>query len=98
MSQQTAILCEKIAAPKYKESDCQCKKQPIDMRFKKGRLHWLKQLGDTVRTGQVIALAEVEKSVIEIKAPTAGTLSEITVAENETFRYQTIIGQIKAEG
>ena len=89
------IHTEKIAKPKFKESDCPCKKQPVDMRFKSGVIHWLKEEGEAVRAGQPIALAEVEKAVIEIESPAEGILAEICVEDYDTFKYGTILGYIE---
>ena len=89
------IHTEKIAKPKFKESDCPCKKQPVDMRFKSGVIHWLKEEDEAVRAGQPIALAEVEKAVIEIESPAEGILAEICVEDYDTFKYGTILGYIE---
>lgn len=44
---------------------------------------WLVAAGDTVARDQVIAEVETEKAVLEINAPRAGTIVELSVAEGD---------------
>src|SRR3712207_4435951 len=45
---------------------------------------WLKQPGDHVESGEVIAEIETDKAVMELEAFESGTLQKILVAEGET--------------
>ncbi len=57
--------------------------EPINMPFgdltvSEGTLvKWLKAVGDTVSAGEVVAEIETDKTVVEIEAPSSGTLSAI---------------------
>lgn len=97
MKEKIAIVVAQSIKPKYKKTDCDCKKKKIDMRFKTGIIHWTYEVGKQVRDEQVIALAEVEKAVVEIKAPCKGTIVEICVPEGEKFKFQTILGYIEMD-
>ncbi len=50
---------------------------------------WLKQPGDQIAAGEVIAEAMTEKVNVEIESPVAGVLAEILVAEDDTV----VVGQ-----
>lgn len=39
---------------------------------------WLRAVGDVVAAGEVVAEIETEKATVEIEAPVAGRISEIT--------------------
>jgi pyruvate/2-oxoglutarate dehydrogenase complex dihydrolipoamide acyltransferase (E2) component len=41
---------------------------------------WLKQEGDRVETGEVIAQIETEKIINELEAPVSGVISKILIA------------------
>jgi 2-oxoisovalerate dehydrogenase E1 component len=66
------------AAPVTRSDD-----EPINMPFgdltvSEGTLvKWLKAVGDAVKEGDVVAEIETDKAVVEIEAPTSGTLSTI---------------------
>jgi pyruvate dehydrogenase E1 component beta subunit len=60
---------------------------------------WLKQLGDTVRPGDVIAEIETDKATMEVEAVDAGTLSAILVAEGtEGVAVNTPIAVLSVNG
>ncbi len=42
---------------------------------------WLKQVGDRIRAGEVIAEVETDKALMEIESPFEGMLVEIEVPE-----------------
>jgi len=45
-------------------------------------LSWLKQEGDRVEEGEIIAEIETEKITSELEAPVSGVISKILVEEN----------------
>ena len=45
---------------------------------------WLKQDGDRVAEGEVLAEVETDKVTAELKAPVSGTLAEISAAQGDT--------------
>jgi len=54
-------------------------------------VRWLKNVGDTVKEGDILFEIESEKAVLEIESPAAGKLSEILVeAENEAAVGETV--------
>ena len=58
---------------------------------------WLKQEGDRIEKGQVIAEIETEKATVEIEATVSGILRKITVQAGETVAVGTVIGIIAGE-
>lgn len=75
---------------------CECQKHPVDLTYKKGKLLWLKKVGDTVKKGEMICEAEVEKKTIEFYAPEDGVLAEILVENDGKFKKGDILGYIKS--
>ena len=58
---------------------------------------WFKKVGDTVKADEPLLELETDKVSIEVPAPAAGTLAEITAAAGETVGLGALLGQI-AEG
>ncbi|XWN32523.1 MAG: 2-oxoglutarate dehydrogenase complex dihydrolipoyllysine-residue succinyltransferase [Devosia sp.] len=58
---------------------------------------WFKAAGDTVAADEPLLELETDKVSVEVPAPTAGTLSEITAKDGETVEVGALLGQI-AEG
>ena len=58
---------------------------------------WLKQEGDRIEKGQVIAEIETEKATVEIEATVSGILRKIAVQAGETVAVGTVIGIIAGE-
>lgn len=54
-------------------------------------LRWLKQEGDEVRVGDVIAEVETDKADMELESEHAGTLSEIRVREGEVAAVGAVL-------
>ena len=59
---------------------------------------WFKKVGDAIAADEPIVELETDKVTIEVPAPAAGTLSEITVNEGETVGLGALLGQISAGG
>lgn len=61
-------------------------------------VEWKKQVGDTVRDGEVIAEVDTDKSRLEVESNTSGILSKILVAINQTVPINTPIAIIEENG
>ena len=60
---------------------------------------WLKEEGDTVKSGDVIAEIETDKATMEVEAVDEGTLGKILVPEGTTdVAVNTPIAMILSEG
>ncbi|MGB0935351.1 MAG: 2-oxoglutarate dehydrogenase complex dihydrolipoyllysine-residue succinyltransferase [Alphaproteobacteria bacterium] len=57
---------------------------------------WLKSAGDAVAQDETIVELETEKVTLEVNAPEAGTLTEITAQEGSTVAVGDVIGKIGA--
>jgi 2-oxoglutarate dehydrogenase E2 component (dihydrolipoamide succinyltransferase) len=56
---------------------------------------WFKKAGDEVKVDEPLVELETDKVTIEVPAPTAGVLSEITVKDGETVAVGALLGEIK---
>jgi pyruvate/2-oxoglutarate dehydrogenase complex dihydrolipoamide acyltransferase (E2) component len=61
-------------------------------------LTWLKEPGDAVEAGEVIAEVETDKSVLEISASAAGRLGAHRVAAGESVAVGTTVTVVLAGG
>lgn len=61
-------------------------------------LNWIKQVGDTVKKGEVIAEFEADKATVEVEAPADGTITALEGEIGEELTSGTVIGQIGANG
>ena len=59
---------------------------------------WFKKVGDAIAADEPLVELETDKVTIEVPAPAAGTLSEITVKEGETVGVGALLGQIGEGG
>ena len=55
---------------------------------------WLKSAGDSVAKDEVLVELETDKVSVEVSAPDAGTLSEITAQEGDTVEIGAILGRL----
>jgi len=55
---------------------------------------WFKKAGDAVAVDEPVVELETDKVTIEVPAPAAGVLAEITVAEGETVGVGALLGNI----
>src|SRR5579883_1983280 len=55
---------------------------------------WLKKVGDTVAMDDPLVELETDKVTLEVNAPAAGTLSEITAAEGANVAVGAVLGRI----
>jgi len=59
---------------------------------------WFKKVGDAIAADEPIVELETDKVTVEVPAPAAGTLSEISVNEGDTVGLNALLGQISAGG
>src|SRR5690606_22325850 len=55
---------------------------------------WFKQVGDSIAADEPIVELETDKVTVEVPAPSAGTLQEISVKEGETVEVGALLGSI----
>ncbi|MGY0195248.1 lipoyl domain-containing protein [Leptothrix sp. BB-4] len=58
---------------------------------------WHKAVGDTVAAGEALLTIETPKVTIDIEAPVAGVLNEITVPVDELAPVGATLGVIRAD-
>jgi len=56
---------------------------------------WFKQLGDAVAVDEPLVELETDKVTLEVPAPAAGVLSDVTVKNGDTVAVGALLGQIK---
>lgn len=61
-------------------------------------LRWLKQAGDAIAAGEVIAEVETDKADMELEASESGVLSSITVPEGESAAVGAVIAVLDGAG
>ena len=59
---------------------------------------WFKKQGETVKADEPLVELETDKVTLEVNAPTAGVLAEITAKDGETVGVGALLGQILAGG
>src|SRR6476661_8287935 len=60
---------------------------------------WMKKVGDTVKSGDVLAEIETDKATMEVEAVDEGVLSQILIADGtDNVAVNTPIAVITAEG
>lgn len=72
--------------------------QPITLTTEGLMLNWLKDVGDSVKAGEIIAEIEADKATVEIEAPGDGVLLEISAEIGEELAEGDVIGTIGASG
>ncbi len=61
-------------------------------------LNWLKNVGESVNKGDVIAEVEADKATVEIEAPESGVLSAVSVQPGDEIKTGQVIGSIGEGG
>ena len=59
-------------------------------------LNWLKNVGDAVNKGDIIAEIEADKATVEVEAPESGTISALNAKAGDTLTTGQVIGTIGA--
>lgn len=57
---------------------------------------WLKREGDAVQGDEIVVTLETDKTVLEVPAPQAGTLTRIVIPPGELVKAGTVLGVIEA--
>jgi pyruvate dehydrogenase E2 component (dihydrolipoamide acetyltransferase) len=71
---------------------------PITVTMEGTLLNWTKNVGDSVKGGDVIAEIESDKATVEIEAPSDGVLLEQSANVGDALAEGAVIGQIGAAG
>ncbi|HQS30840.1 MAG: dihydrolipoamide succinyltransferase [Polaromonas sp. 39-63-203] len=61
-------------------------------------LQWKKKVGDSVAVDEILIEIETDKVVLEVPAPSAGVLTELTVPDGGTVVAEQLIAKIDTEG
>ncbi|XWX03940.1 dihydrolipoamide acetyltransferase family protein [Aggregatilineales bacterium SYSU G02658] len=61
-------------------------------------LNWLKNAGDAVKSGEIIAEVEADKATVEVEAPADGVLVKLLAEVGDELTEGTVIAQIGAAG
>ncbi|MDB5850200.1 MAG: 2-oxoglutarate dehydrogenase complex dihydrolipoyllysine-residue succinyltransferase, partial [Rhodoferax sp.] len=61
-------------------------------------LQWKKKVGDSVAVDEILIEIETDKVVLEVPAPSAGVITELTVADGATVKAEQLIARIDTEG
>lgn len=59
---------------------------------------WFKKVGEAVAIDEPLVELETDKVTIEVPAPVAGVLSEITANEGDTVEVNALLGQLSTDG
>ena len=62
------------------------------------RLQWKKKVGDFVAVDEILIEIETDKVVLEVPAPSAGVITELSVADGGTVVAEQLIAKIDTEG
>lgn len=74
-------MAEDIKSPQFPESI-----------FEGTLSNWLKKTGDAIKQDEVLAEIETDKVVIEVTAPSDGTIEKILIPEGTTIKSSEVIG------
>jgi 2-oxoglutarate dehydrogenase E2 component (dihydrolipoamide succinyltransferase) len=61
-------------------------------------LQWKKKVGDPVAIDEILIEIETDKVVLEVPAPAAGVIAELTVGDGATVVAEQVIAKIDTEG
>lgn len=59
---------------------------------------WFKKVGEAVAIDEPLVELETDKVTIEVPAPVAGVLAEITAKEGDTVEVNALLGQLSTDG
>ncbi len=71
---------------------------PITLNLDGTLLNWLKQVGEAVKAGDVVAEVESDKATVEIEAPADGVLVQQSAQPGDSLTTGMVIGLIGASG
>lgn len=72
--------------------------QPITLTTDGLLLNWLKEVGTSVKAGEIIAEIEADKATVEIEAPADGVILELKAEVGEELKEGAVIATIGAAG
>lgn len=58
-------------------------------------VEWLKNIGDSVKTGEPVVAVETDKAVLEIESPGDGTLAEILIPVDKVIAFGGQLGTVQ---
>lgn len=61
-------------------------------------LNWIKQVGEQINEGDVLAEIETDKATVEVPATASGTIIELMGKPGETLKVGAVIGYVGAAG
>jgi pyruvate dehydrogenase E2 component (dihydrolipoamide acetyltransferase) len=61
-------------------------------------LSWKRQVGDTVKAGEVLAEIETDKAVMDLESPADGVVLALLVAEGQEVPVKTVVAQLGQPG
>lgn len=61
-------------------------------------LNWLKNQGDSVNKGEIIAEVEADKATVEVEAPISGVIATLSAKPGDELKEGTVIGTIGEAG
>mmetsp|Transcript_3667 Transcript_3667/g.6428 ORF Transcript_3667/g.6428 Transcript_3667/m.6428 type:complete len:450 (-) Transcript_3667:46-1395(-) len=61
-------------------------------------IEWSKKIGDAVKEDEIICQLETDKVTVDVRAPRAGTLSEVLAAEGETVYVGNLLARMSEGG
>jgi pyruvate dehydrogenase E2 component (dihydrolipoamide acetyltransferase) len=61
-------------------------------------LNWTKQVGDTIKDGDVIAEIETDKTTVEVPVHASGTITELVGEPGQTLKVGEVIGYVDSNG
>lgn len=65
----------------------------VDLTITEAKIvHWIKKIGQSVKSGEGVVEVETDKATFEIEAPAAGVLTKILAAEGEVVELGATIG------
>lgn len=71
----------------------------MGLTMESGRfIKWLKQVGETVRSGEPLFEIETDKSVVEVESLEDGILSQILAQPGETYAVGEVLGYLSSPG
>lgn len=59
---------------------------------------WFKKAGEAIAVDEPLVELETDKVTVEVPAPAAGVLAEITAKEGDTVEVGELLGQISSDG
>ena len=71
---------------------------PITVSMDGTLISWLKQAGDSVNKGDVVAEIEADKATVEVEAPAAGVISGLSANPGDNLLAGQVIGSVGEGG